>query len=112
MTTIKNSTTDVLAAITAQNLFHRSPSQATAVTAAGVSENTLPVSSAEQKKETSQGDPEKNSRSRTSPDLKIRIESSPTGYKSASVRMAMTSRTCDWFLCHPVIHGLLVKGGP
>ena len=49
MTTINKSTTDVLAAITAQNLFHRSPSQATAVTAAGVSESTMPISSAEQK---------------------------------------------------------------
>ncbi|QFT73351.1 hypothetical protein [Ruegeria sp. THAF33] len=49
MTTINKSTTDVLAAITAQNLFHRSPSQATAVTAAGVAESTIPISSAEQK---------------------------------------------------------------
>jgi hypothetical protein len=49
MTTINNSTTDVPAAITAQNLFQRSPSQATAVTAAGVSESTMPISSAEQK---------------------------------------------------------------
>ncbi|WP_247744083.1 hypothetical protein [Ruegeria sp. R14_0] len=49
MTTIKNSTPDVLAAITAQKLFHRSPSQATAVNAAGVSENAIPVSSVEQK---------------------------------------------------------------
>ncbi len=49
MTTINKSTTDVLAAITAQNLFHRSPSQATAVTAAAVSESTMPISSAEQK---------------------------------------------------------------
>lgn len=49
MTTIYKSTTYVLAAITAQNLFHRSPSQATAVTVAGVSESTMPVSSSEQK---------------------------------------------------------------
>ncbi|MQY44269.1 hypothetical protein GG681_16605 [Epibacterium sp. SM1969] len=49
MITINNSTTNVLAAITAQNLFHRSPSQATAVAAAGVRESTMPVSSAEQK---------------------------------------------------------------
>lgn len=49
MTTINKSTTDVLAEITAQNLFHRSPSQATAVTAAGVSESAMPVSSSEQK---------------------------------------------------------------
>ncbi|MCJ8333151.1 MAG: hypothetical protein MJH10_02720, partial [Epibacterium sp.] len=60
MTIINKSTTDVLAAITSQNLFHRSPSQATAVTAAGVSGSAMPDSSAEQKeKKLRKEDPEK-----------------------------------------------------
>ena len=49
MANINKSTTDVIAAITAQNLFRRSPYQATSVTAVGVSESTMPISSAEQK---------------------------------------------------------------
>ncbi|MCT4610268.1 MAG: hypothetical protein N4A70_13800 [Pelagimonas sp.] len=78
MTAINKSTTDVLAAITAQNLFQRSPSQATAVVAAEPPERAMPVSSTEQKEKTSRGDPwEKNLRNRTSPGLKERMKSSP-----------------------------------